>query len=504
MALGPLAKLAAFRIRKPPAPGQIGPARSALPERSGDDDGGEDDAGRMSFLDHLDELRRRLVAAALSLAFGTVVAFFFIDRIFTFIMRPLYEKLPAGSRLIYTEPTEAFFLKLKIALLAGVVIGAPLIMLQLWLFIAPGLYAKEKRFALPFILMASVFFVGGAAFNHYILFPMAWVFLAGFSTDYMMFMPRIAPVFSLYAMLMLAMGADFRDAGRHPRARPHGAGHRRVPLAQHQVRHPDHLHRLGRHHADRRPHDAGADGRADDRALHRQHRPGLALRKTPPPRRGVAVAIRRSAAAEIESLLAGLCGDDPVARETAEARLTVIGVRAIPHLIVAFDRAASAGARAAILKVLEATPDRRSAELGAEQLEADAADPAVRAAAVRLLGAYLESPESARVLDTLTAFILDTGRHDTLRLQALDVIERALPDVLSPLRTRLAEDPSSAIRSWASAIASTGTPVIDPRAGHRGRGRGGGRRSALPPRVGARRRRRHAAADASPADRGGC
>ena len=175
------------------------------------------------------------------------------------------------------------------------------------------------------------------------------------------------------------------------------------------------------------------------------------------------MAIRRSAAAEIESLLAGLCGDDPVARETAEARLTVIGVRAIPHLIVAFDRAASAGARAAILKVLEATPDRRSAELGAEQLEADAADPAVRAAAVRLLGAYLESPESARVLDTLTAFILDTGRHDTLRLQALDVIERALPDVLSPLRPRLAEDPSSAIRSWASAIASTGTPVIDPR-----------------------------------------
>ena len=209
MALGPLAKLAAFRTRKPPAPGQIGPARSSLPERSGDDDGGEDDAGRMSFLDHLDELRRRLVAAALSLAFGTVVAFFFIDRIFTFIMRPLYEKLPAGSRLIYTEPTEAFFLKLKIALLAGVVIGAPLIMLQLWLFIAPGLYAKEKRFALPFIVMASVFFVGGAAFNHYVLFPMAWVFLAGFSTDYMMFMPRIAPVFSLYAMLMLAMGLIF-------------------------------------------------------------------------------------------------------------------------------------------------------------------------------------------------------------------------------------------------------------------------------------------------------
>ncbi len=210
MALGPLAKLAAFRRRKPPASTDIVPASSAALERRGDDDVEEDEGGgRMSFLDHLDELRRRLVASALSLAVGTLVAFFFIDRIFTFIMRPLYEKLPPGSKLIYTEPTEAFFLKLKIALLAGVVIGAPLIMLQLWLFIAPGLYAREKRFALPFILMASVFFVGGAAFNHYVLFPIAWVFLAGFSTDYMMFMPRIAPVFSLYAMLMLAMGLIF-------------------------------------------------------------------------------------------------------------------------------------------------------------------------------------------------------------------------------------------------------------------------------------------------------
>jgi sec-independent protein translocase protein TatC len=145
----------------------------------------------------------------LSLAVGTLVAFVFINRIFDFIMRPLYDKLPAGSKLIYTEPTEAFMLNVKIALLAGIVIAAPLIMWQLWLFISPGLYAHEKRFALPFTLMASVFFVGGAAFNHYILFPLAWMFLAGFTTDYMMFMPRIAPVFSLYAMLMLAMGLIF-------------------------------------------------------------------------------------------------------------------------------------------------------------------------------------------------------------------------------------------------------------------------------------------------------
>lgn len=196
----------AFRFRKSAVP-QIG--TPAPPPAPPVDDDGDDEGGKMSFLDHLDELRRRLVACALSLAVGTLVAFAFIDRIFGFIMRPLYEKLPQGSKLIYTEPTEAFMLYVKIALLAGLVIAAPLIMYQLWRFISPGLYTHEKRFALPFIVMTTVFFVGGAAFNHYVLFPMAWVFLAGFSNDYMMMMPKIDAVFSLYAMLMLAMGLIF-------------------------------------------------------------------------------------------------------------------------------------------------------------------------------------------------------------------------------------------------------------------------------------------------------
>lgn len=175
------------------------------------------------------------------------------------------------------------------------------------------------------------------------------------------------------------------------------------------------------------------------------------------------MAIRRSAAAEVEVLLADLCGSDPVARGTAEARLAVIGVRAVPHLIVAFDRATSPAARVAVLKALEATPDRRSAELGAEQLEAESADPGVRAAAVSLLGAFLESAESGRVLDALTAFAIDADRPDALRLRALDSIGRALPDVLGPIRARLTDDPSPAVRAWALASATTGAPVIDPR-----------------------------------------
>ena len=164
----------------------------------------------MSFLEHLDELRTRLTVSALALLGGFLVAFAFSGYVFDFIMRPLQDALPPGGQLVYTEPAEAFLLYLKIAALAGTVLAAPIVMWQLWLFIAPGLYTNEKRYAIPFVLMSSVFFVSGAAFSHYLVFPFAWRFFASFGSDYVEFMPRIAPAFSLYAKLALAMGAVFQ------------------------------------------------------------------------------------------------------------------------------------------------------------------------------------------------------------------------------------------------------------------------------------------------------
>ena len=166
--------------------------------------------GKMSFLEHLDELRKRLMWAISALFGGFLIALFFIDTIFGFIMRPLAATLPAGRKMIYTEPTEAFLLQLKVAALAGVVISAPAVMWQLWLFIAPGLYRREKRLALPFIVSTSLLFVAGAAFNHYVVFPIAFTFLGSFTKDYMEFMPRITPVFSLYSQLLLAFGIIFQ------------------------------------------------------------------------------------------------------------------------------------------------------------------------------------------------------------------------------------------------------------------------------------------------------
>jgi sec-independent protein translocase protein TatC len=164
----------------------------------------------MSFLDHLDELRTRLTVSVVSLFAGFLVALSLIRYIFDFIMRPLQQALPEGGRLIYTEPAEAFLLYLRIAALVGAVLAAPVVLWQLWLFVAPGLYANEKRLALPFTLFSTVFFVAGAAFSHFVLFPLAWQFFAGFSSDYVEFLPRIGPVFSLYAKLTLAMGAVFQ------------------------------------------------------------------------------------------------------------------------------------------------------------------------------------------------------------------------------------------------------------------------------------------------------
>ena len=185
-----------------------------LPVRATDDDPDleleEAADGKMSFLEHLDELRKRLMWAIGALFGGFLIALFFIDTIFGFIMRPLAATLPAGRKMIYTEPTEAFMLQLKVAALAGVVIAAPAVMWQLWLFIAPGLYRREKRLALPFIVSTSLLFVAGAAFNHYVVFPIAFTFLGSFTKDYMEFMPRITPVFSLYSQLLLAFGIIFQ------------------------------------------------------------------------------------------------------------------------------------------------------------------------------------------------------------------------------------------------------------------------------------------------------
>ena len=175
-----------------------------------DDDPELGGSGKMSFLEHLDELRKRIIRALLSLCFGVAIAAFFIEDLYAFVMLPLRQMLRPGETMIYTYPTEAFMLYIRIALIAGLFIAAPLIFWQVWLFVAPALYTRERRYAIPFVILSSVGVITGAAFSHYVAFPLMWRFFASFSNDLVSFMPRIEDAFSVYMRMLLGMAVVFQ------------------------------------------------------------------------------------------------------------------------------------------------------------------------------------------------------------------------------------------------------------------------------------------------------
>ena len=175
-----------------------------------DDDPDGGGSGKMSFLEHLDELRKRIVRSLIALCVGVAIAAFFIEKIYAFVMLPLRQMLRPGETMIYTYPTEAFMLYIRIALIAGLLISAPLIFWQVWLFVTPALYAKERRYAVPFVLLSTIGFLSGAAFSHYVAFPLMWRFFASFSNDLVSFMPRIEDAFSVYMRMLLGMAIVFQ------------------------------------------------------------------------------------------------------------------------------------------------------------------------------------------------------------------------------------------------------------------------------------------------------
>src|SRR5499427_5975410 len=156
---------------------------------------------KLSVLEQLDEFRKRLIRSAIGVGVGVVVAFAVINPIVDFVFKPIRSVLPQGSKLIYTVPGEAFSVYVTIALMAGVVFAAPFIMYQVWQLIAPALYLKEKRFAAWFIVMTSLGFIGGAAFNHYVAFKMLMVFFAQFNSSNLAFMPRLDDVLDMYTRM---------------------------------------------------------------------------------------------------------------------------------------------------------------------------------------------------------------------------------------------------------------------------------------------------------------
>lgn len=172
----------------------------------------EDAGAKMSFLDHLDELRKRLIACVWGLVGGCAIAFLFVGRIQEFIWRPLYEDLQntSGVKFMYTSGFEPFMLTMKIGALAGLMLAVPFILYQLWLFIAPGLYSHEKKMAAPFVIFCTTFFALGAGFSHFVAFPWTWKFFLSWQTEYMEFRPSIGEAFSLYVKMLLGFGLIFQ------------------------------------------------------------------------------------------------------------------------------------------------------------------------------------------------------------------------------------------------------------------------------------------------------
>jgi sec-independent protein translocase protein TatC len=143
----------------------------------------QEDFDRMSLIDHLEELRHRVVWSVVAVGVAFIAAWTFIKPIAAFLARPVYKVLP-GQKLAFLGITDPFIMYVKIAALVGLFVASPVVLYQIWRFIAPGLYRRERRWAAPFVVFGTLFFVGGGAFAYYIAFPFAVEFLVGVGSEF--------------------------------------------------------------------------------------------------------------------------------------------------------------------------------------------------------------------------------------------------------------------------------------------------------------------------------
>jgi sec-independent protein translocase protein TatC len=163
---------------------------------------------KMSFLDHLEELRKRLLISLIAVAVGFLVCWAFAEPIFGKLQEPLTAFLPKGDKLAFTRLTAPFFLYMKVAFFAGLFVAAPVVLLQVWLFIAPGLYKREKRLAAPFIIFGSLFFILGGYFGYRFLLPATCSFFVETGKQFKQ-MVTVDDYFSFASTIILATGLVF-------------------------------------------------------------------------------------------------------------------------------------------------------------------------------------------------------------------------------------------------------------------------------------------------------
>ncbi len=164
---------------------------------------------RMSFFDHLEELRTRLIRAVIGITIGFLICLFFKERLYNILADPILALLPKDSSLVFTSLPDPFFIHIKVAFVVGLFMAFPYVLYQLWLFIKPGLLEHERKLAAPTIIIATMLFYSGAAFAYFVVFPAAFSFFLGYETTVLKPMIAIKEYVSLVALLMLAFGAVF-------------------------------------------------------------------------------------------------------------------------------------------------------------------------------------------------------------------------------------------------------------------------------------------------------
>ena len=158
---------------------------------------------------HLEELRKRLITSCWAILIGFLIAYGFSKEIFDILMLPLVGVMPEQSSMIFTGLTEGFFTYLKVAFLVGLIISSPVIFYQGWAFVSPGLYSHEKKHVLPFTIFSALFFLGGASFGYFMVFPFAFEFFMSFNTAEIRALPSMREFLTFSTKLLIAFGMAF-------------------------------------------------------------------------------------------------------------------------------------------------------------------------------------------------------------------------------------------------------------------------------------------------------
>lgn len=162
----------------------------------------------MTFLEHLSDLRKRIFYSFIALIIGVIPAWVFSKDLFNILAVPVYKYLPEGEKLAFIKLTDPFMLYIKVSFLASIFFMSPFLFYQVWLFIAPGLYRKEKKYVIPFVLFTSVFFIAGALFGFFVVFPWAVRFFLTMGSEFQA-MITVDKYFSLVLRVHLGIAVIF-------------------------------------------------------------------------------------------------------------------------------------------------------------------------------------------------------------------------------------------------------------------------------------------------------